>query len=180
MPKKAEKPTLRIVVATEDQGDSFSRYLIFTGHVYVLSDAGELLNPQSSWDPGYEIADLTVRAQMHPNGAGFYGYRAEYKPFCVDLAKAESMTRVLRRIGKRMTELDGRFGYVQDLPTFMGRLAEALAITERQCFARRVRGDADINGTGYRWMDVDNLRCHLDTEVAAWCSRHGYTVETAA
>ena len=56
-----------------------------------------------------------------------------------------------------MTALSDRFGYPQDLETFLSHLADALGITG-QPFVRRVTEDQDYEGHGHRSMDADSLR----------------------
>lgn len=162
MPKP--KPDVRFIVNLKSES---SDYLIFTAHAAIMEGRGPCF-PQYSDEPGYELVDLEARAQLDAHSTSMYGWRAEFKPFTVDKAKAESMLKVLRLIDKRLDALAERFGSPQDLADYMARLAEALGATERQCFARHVKGDQDMNGTGYRWMDTDYLRHHISTEVTRW------------
>lgn len=169
MPKS--KPDVRFIttIKSESIGDP---YLIFGAEVGVM-EGHELCFPQYRDDPGVELVDLTVRAQMDSHSTAFYGWGATFKPYSVNLAKAESMVKVLRSIDKRLAALSERYGYEQDLAAYMARLAEAVGATESMSFARRVKGEQDMNGTGYRWMNTDYLRSWIDTEVKAWRVQRG-------
>jgi len=185
MPKpKAEKPDTRFITNLEDQhcGGFGGSYLIFTAEVCVQTWEGPRFPSFSTYspEPGSELTGLVVRAQLDSTAKGFYGFRAEFKPYAVDLGMAESMVKVLRKIERRMSDLATRFGYPADLAAYMGHLASALDASQSHCFGQRVKGDADINGTGYRWMDVDWLRVQTNKEADEWRTKHGYVVANAA
>lgn len=177
MPAKI-KPDVRFILRLEDRHD----YLIATFEAAVKVASGALEFPQYRDEPGRELVDLTVRAQLDPSRTSgeFYGWRPAFKPWELDLDRAESMVKVLRQVDRRLRELSDRFGWPQDLAAFMGHMADAVGATTKQPFARRATGDHDITGTGYRYMDVDDLRHHLADQGEKWLVKHGYRREMAA
>lgn len=171
MPKPKPKPDVRFILHLEDQHD----YLIATFHASVKVASGALEYPQYRDEPGRELVDLVVRAQLdRTRTAGeFYGWRPTFKPWELDLERAESMVKVLRHVDRHLRDLSDTFGWPQDLAAFMGHMASAVGTTSKQPFARRTTGDQDITGTGYRFMDVDDLRHHLGDQAKQWLVRHG-------
>lgn len=182
MPTKP-KPDVRFILDLKD--DSMGNcmggaYFIATLEAAICQPNGELTFPQYRDEPGRELVGLVIRAQLDRCAGDFYGFRPTFKPYEVTLENADSMLKVLRRIDKRTRELAERFGYPRDLAAYMGHIADALGADHRQPFCRRVTGDSDMSGTGYRWMDVDYLRDHLATAASEWRTKHGYTITAAA
>lgn len=177
MPAKI-KPDVRFILHLEESHE----YLIATFHAAVKVPSGALEYPQYRDEPGRELVDLIVRAQLDRRRASgeFYGWRPVFKPWELDLERAESMVKVLRNVDRRLRELSDRFGWPQDLAAFMGHMADAVGATSNQPFARRATGDHDITGTGYRYMDVDDLRRHVSDQASQWLVKHGVTVVAAA
>jgi hypothetical protein len=172
------KPDVRFIVQVDDQND----YLIATFHAAVKVPSGALEYPQYRDEPGREFVDLVVRSQLDRTRTSgeFYGWRPTFKPWELDLERAESMVKVLRSVDRRLRELSDRFGWPQDLAAFMGHMADAVGATSTRPFARRATGDQDITGTGYRYMDVDDLRRHLAEQANEWLVKHGCVRQDAA
>jgi len=187
--KTTGKPDLRLHVRFEDSPyNSFgTRY----AHVYVMPvimARGKYGKQEyDAWDvDSYEIEEppaavralrgLRVKAQMDDHDTSWYAYRvhfqAEYDQ--VSLHEAERILPVLRRLDKKMATLADRFGYAQNLETFLTRLADALGITGKP-FVRRVPANQDYEGTGHRSMDADSLRWWLQDETNKWRERYGIT-----
>lgn len=185
MPTKPN-PDARMLVTVKDERSHSDGYLVFSAEPCVETCVGgglrfPLFNTYNG-DPGHELTDLRVRAQLDGSCADgeFYGYRAEFQPYSVDLERAQSMVKTLRLIDKRMTALRDRFGYPQDLAGYMAHLVDSLSFDEPRCFLRRVSAEQNMSGTGYREMDTDGLRSWLAHEVNAWRIKHGFVAAEAA
>lgn len=182
MPSKT-KLDVRFLLDLKDDsmgGCMGGAYFIATFEASVYVPGQGLTFPQYRDEPGRELVGLIMRAQLDRSASDFYGWRPTFKPYEVTLENVDSMRTVLHRIDKRTRALAERFGWPHDLAAYMGHAAETLGVTDRQPFGRRVTGNSDINGTGWRWMDVDNLRHHIATEAGAWRVKHGYAEPAAA
>jgi hypothetical protein len=114
---------------------------------------------------------LSLGAHLSSDSPTFYGqevgYRENYST--IDLPRAESMTKTLRRITRQMDGLRDRLGYPTDFAAAAGHLALAIGATESRCFGvmeRAARGFYD--SAEWRWLDVDGLRKHVVEQVNAW------------
>jgi len=177
------KADARFIIDVKDESSFGDAFLRFTANIAVMTGEG-LRNPSfDSWrdEPGGHLADLSVRAQVSAglDGGGFYGYRAEFTPFSVNLALATSMAKVLRSIDRKLEAAADRRGSPVDLADYMSRLAEAIGATESWCFARRTQASHELDGSGFRWMDTDALRHHLNDQIDQWRTRH-HIVRSAA
>lgn len=174
------KPTLdaRFIVDVKDESSSMGDpFLRFRADIVMMTDEG-LRNPQfSSWspDPGSHLADLTVRAQVSRglDHHGFYGYRAEFAPYSVNLELATSIAKVLRMIDRKLEAAAARHGSPVDLAAYLARLSDAIGATESRCFGRRTQASHDLDGSGFRWMDTDSLRIFINDQIDQWRTRHG-------
>ena len=189
MPRTAKTTVdLRLHVRFEDSpynsfGDRYSHVHVMP----VIMARGKYGRQEfTAWDvDSYELDDvpapvralkgLKVRAQMDDHSREFYAYRVMFADADVTLQDAERMLPVLRRLDKKMTALSDRFGYPQNLETFLSHLADALGITG-QPFVRRVTDDQDYEGHGHRSMDTDSLRWWLADQVKTWRERYGIPV----
>ena len=125
------------------------------------------------------LKGLRVKAQIDDHSGRFYGYRVHFDIEQLDLAKAERVIPVLRRLDKRMTALADRFGHPRDLTAFLAHLADAMGLSGKS-FVRRVDAEQDIEGHGHRSMDADALRYWLDGQAQDWRKRHGITEPAGA
>jgi hypothetical protein len=135
----------------------------FTAHVVYIDPGGRVLNPLASDRDVGDFADLAITAQYTP-GMGaedWYGFHVAYvQPYQVHLEQAERMVKRLRKTHKALDRLDEKFGRTVDLAGFCGRVADAIGCIETAVFSEYSR-ELTINGTHYRWTDVDGLRYRL-------------------
>lgn len=122
-----EKEELIMAVDVEIE-TYYHAYGILTVRIMRLED-GKIVRPTE----GYAL--LTVRGQCNPFAKDekpyFYGYRVHFANIDVVTENyAESMLRVLRMINRKMAKLADRFGYPQDLASYLLHLADVLGITE--------------------------------------------------
>jgi hypothetical protein len=187
------KPDIRFAVAiTESAYGGGSRYVHFTAQAMIAaigrfgSDEGKpgLFSPASyelPFDPDVKaLAGLEISAQadentMRKTGQEFYGWSVAYQRRSVELADAEAMVRVLRKIGRGMTRLSGELGRPVTLAQFATHAVRALT-AERAPFTRHVEDNHDFGGTGYRSMDPAALDHYIWSECAAWRERYGVQV----
>lgn len=110
----------------------------------------------------------------------FYGYDqpAYVLHEGVTLRTGETALPVLRKLDRKLRELNGRFGYPADLPAYLARVADALLPrgTAYPFVRLLTAGEDDYEGTGHRAMNADALRCWLNDQVKSWC---GYMGEPA-
>jgi hypothetical protein len=176
------KPDLRLITRFEDQNHGCGDlYLIFTAEVATMTDDG--LRYPYLHETGGEFTGLSVRAQLHArHSSGMYGYAAEFRGTNgLDLRTLRSMATTLARVDRKMAALVERFGYPVDLAAYLSNLADSIGVTTKYCFGQHIgRGETDITGTGYRWMEATYLRNHIETQIAAWRTKHGLTVPAAA
>lgn len=118
----------------------------------------------AAWD-SLDALYITAQNSRDDNeGPRWYGYDTEYRePYSVNLDRAETMVKVMRKVKRAQDKAAERYGYPQDFATYAGRTVEALgAMLGSDTFGIPVTPEHDYNGTGYRWTGVDGLRYHLD------------------
>jgi hypothetical protein len=112
----------------------------------------------------------------------FYGYdQPGYALPEIPLRTAEKMLPVLRRLDRKLTDLNSRFGYPADLPAYLARVADALLPrgTVYPFVRLLTEGEPDFEGSGHRSMDADSLRMWLGDQVKAWCGYIGVPADAA-
>lgn len=129
-----------------------------------------------------ELDGLEITAQMDSHTVAsstspWYAFSVHYHRNNVSLFGAEDIVKVLRKISKRMDAIAEQYGRPADLAAFATHAASAIT-GPGHVFLRHVgKGTrADFNGTGYRPMNTDDLRCWLMSEVDMWASKNGVTV----
>jgi len=135
-------------------------------------DEGKLCNP--TWTGYGSAADLArdafdslvIRAQCEPKAdddLGWYGWRMEfYKPYSVDLKRAESMCNVLRSLTRKLAKMEPGRGSATSFTEYAARVAEVLGGWPHVMFARKVDAARDLNGSGYQFGNVESLRYWLE------------------
>lgn len=129
----------------------------------------------SRWDGlAGEWDSFTLTAQADPRH-GFYGWRAEYRqPSAVDLSFAEAMVKVLRRVHTGLQRLGAQYGQPTTFAEWAARIHTATgAATTARPFGHATTPAAGHDGSGYQWMDTDDLRAWLATQLTAFRTTHG-------
>lgn len=117
-------------------------------------------NPTTGRSEVAPYANLAISA-FHSADVGWYGFHALYsEPYAVDLAQAELMVKLLRKIDKTLKRFTQQLGAVTDLAGFCGRVAQAIGCKSEQPFGEYC-SERWMNGTHYRWRGVDSLRAVL-------------------
>lgn len=169
--------TVRFMVQVKDEHFSGMTPILTVAMGAVMVDAaGKIRNPSRSYrsEPGAEWADFQVAAQCDSMGE-WYGRRLQYKDaYSVELADAELMVKNLRSLHRKIEKLDAKYGTATDFAAFMARVADAAGCQERP-FMRLVNKNPgpSYDDNEYRYMDADDLRYHLRSEVTAWAEKHG-------
>ncbi|MBN1170679.1 MAG: hypothetical protein JXA67_00725, partial [Micromonosporaceae bacterium] len=124
----------------------------------VYPVGGELHSPCfSPIDRATELADLEISAHLSADMTGAYGFHVAFAPRSVELARAQSMVRVLRRVERRMREAQTRFGYPgNDFHQYLMHAALALDIS-RYVLGQPV-GQRTSSGPGHQWATADEVR----------------------
>lgn len=137
------------------------------GVVAYLTDEGLLTPCFTPIEPTTELADLEVSAHLSPDTVGAYGFHVAFAPHTVELARAVSMARVLRRVERRMRQTQARFGYPgQDFHAFVTQAACALDITRFLIALPPAERSADA--PFYRHADADDVRAWIAQEITRW------------
>lgn len=188
---KAPKPDVRFHVTitdSENWGSDMTRYRHFTARAYILapdkhatdSTTPILQGPDDYGIPGTrapELKGLTITAQADNNsmtrpGQEWYGWTIAYDRHRIELADAEQMIPVLRKIKRRMDKLAAELGRPATLAQFCTYAASAIT-GERHPFLRTVPAERDYEGTGYQHMDADALAWHVSSDATEWRKNHG-------
>jgi hypothetical protein len=163
------------------------------GHIY----ARPLILGTSQFEPGtslfspdsYEVEprpdhryraleNLRASAQFDDDGPRTYGHEIEYdehRP--LTLYRAEQMIPWLRKFDKGMSAVRERFGYPQDFADFLAHFAAVLVPKVARPFWRSLTAEErNIEGTGYRAMDTEALRCWLRSEMTEYRKNAGLPV----
>jgi hypothetical protein len=187
----SDKADVRFYVEVHDSsGNAFggSQYAHFTARCMILareshgqSDATypvALHSPDSYSIPGTarHLAGLEITAQMDESSREWYGWNVHYVRERVELRDAEEIVKVMRKITKRMDDIASQYGRPTDLGSFCGHAVAAIA-GHGSVFMRSVKPENDCEGTGYRSMDVDSLRYHIEDETREWRKKHGIESE---
>ncbi len=109
--------------------------------------------------------DLVVRAQAHMKSgdAEFYGWSVVYRqPYEVNLDRAETMVKTLRKVNRHMEKLTTKFGSPQNFAEYVGRVADALGAASDNPFGV----PSTMYPDGQRWTNVDGLRYELEKMAA--------------
>lgn len=166
------KPDIRFIVSTKTTANfDDSRYLHVTANVVVVTAEGirnPLFDSYANEGAGH-LDGYQVTAQMDNTSNRFYGFRADFGDlYRVGLKRAESMVKVLRKIDRHLAKLDVKYGYVTDVSAFAARVADAIGSTDAHCFGIKSTNGWSHDDSGYRWLDTDGLRGHLDQQVKEW------------
>lgn len=133
------------------------------------SSAHTLPDPGGRYD---QYADLHVRAALdvngNVNGGQSYAWSYDFRPYAVNLPRAQSIVTFLRRTDRQMAALAHRLGAPSDFAGYLTHFAVALGITAFAEYSTELRHD----GTHWTWMDVDQMR--------AWVRGHERTPTAAA
>lgn len=164
---RTPKFDIRLLWKTESRKDSMSHIESFTGQFVYVDERGEVkhFSRNSFADPGSEFADLTILAQRNldenaSSEGNWYAMRATYREVWeVNLRDAEIMVKFLRGLDRKLAKLDEQFGRATDLAGFCARVMQAVGASDPSPYGRRFN-EMQINGTNYRWTDVEGFRSH--------------------
>jgi hypothetical protein len=120
--------------------------------------------------PAPELKDLAITAYLDDTGDknAWFGFSTEYvESHRVDLDRAESMTKTLRRLRRDLDRQQDTYGYATDLPTYVARVVVALKL-DGIAVRHPDRGGIFPTGEPYRFMTgADSFRYWLDDQVKA-------------
>jgi hypothetical protein len=152
---------LLIDTRTSDYGNGAT--LHFEIHpVKVLAD-GSVRN-FVDWGGSTPLADLRISAQHDHVTAQPYGWRVEYaQPHSVELARAQSMVKQLRKIERGLERMRAEYAYPESFTAYVTRVAKILGA--KRYGWRHPDGGLFPNGERYRWTDADSMASHVHTLV---------------
>lgn len=122
-------------------------------------ERGTVLSPLFESGGRYNpYADLHVRALLNVKGdvseGRCYGWSYGYRPLTVNLARAQTITAMLRRTQRQLAALAQQWGTPADFAAYVSHFAVALGIAAFAEHTAQMRPD----GTHWRWLDVDQMR----------------------
>ncbi len=117
---------------------------------------GEIRNINSGRYDMEPLADLCISALADKSETfgDSYGWSREYRNvFSVDTVRATAMAKQLRALDKGMEKLEREFGYAENFPSYLARVASVLRI---RSFGWKVSdgGHGMYDSNGYRWSDA--------------------------
>jgi hypothetical protein len=155
-------PNPRFLLETETLNYGHATLRLIVRPVY-LADDGSVRNYVSGFETE-PLADLQINGQADYVSDNAYGWRVEYRtPYSVDLAAAEAMTKLLKRIDRGVAKIDAQLGRAESFGAYVLRVAAVLKVDQ---FGWKVDPAKDILGTGYRWVDADQFGYHVATIVS--------------
>lgn len=93
------------------------------------------------FDSDHPLSELEITSQgnSRDDERRLYGYETRYKGvYSVDLRKAETMAKTLRKLDKALTAENDQLGYATDWPEYARRVLKALGV--KQVWFTRKRG----------------------------------------
>ena len=132
-----------------------------------LTAANKVRNYSSGSFDAEPMADLVIRAQYDSatGERGPYGWSVEYRDvFCVDLARADAMFKLLRKVNRGLEKLRNEWGYPESFAQYATRVAKILGITTFGW--QRAGGSGLYDDNEYHWTDADGLRYRINELVA--------------
>ena len=123
-----DKNTNAIMLKTETDGDFFH----VRAAVSYLDEAGELKSYKGPDERKFDGLTVSCQAGGISATAGElepYAFSVEYRNlYSLDLAKAESAVKVLRKISKGLDKLNAKYGRADRFGAFVLRVADVLGI----------------------------------------------------
>jgi len=170
------QPDVRFLVDVFTPHYSHSRdYLIVKVQAVYVSD-GHIRNPHfSTYDPEKvgHLDSFVIEGQASKDSQDFYysGHRsAQYREiYSVELPRAESMTKTLRRIAKYLDQRWEINGEAQDFAEFCEWVARALGVKRQNLFAIKIEGHSGTYDENvYHWLSTDEFRTYLANKLTKW------------
>lgn len=120
-----------------------------------------------------DLEGFKVEAWRAPRDDKFNCWRPEFRDIhSVDLARAETMVKVLRRVNKQLNALVERFGFPSGPAQWTAYAAEALGIRGERPFVRYSK-EMRPDGTHFHHMSADWLAGWLAREERDYAEKHG-------
>jgi len=168
------KPDVRFLVDVYQP--NISNCLAVTLTAVYVSEDGHIRNPHfSTYDPEKvaHLDSLKLDAQASKDSDDFYfgTYNVVHfsEVYTVDLSRAESVTKTLRRIQKYLDKQYEVKGCPADFAELAQRVARSLGIRKHNIFAFKVSGTGwSYDENTYAWMNEDELRGHLEGKLKLW------------
>jgi hypothetical protein len=146
--------------------------LRFTARPVRVTADGTIRNFTDTFG-GEPLADLSLTAQLDHVAAdpNPYGWRTECRqPYAVDLRRAQTMVRVLRKINRDLERMRDQLGHPESFAAYLARVARALGVT-RFCWATERRGWA-YDDNEHRFADADEMTDHVNRLCRDFAKEH--------
>ena len=173
MAEKPKKHDIRMTVTREFKHDFTGKHETFTAYVVYMVEPDP--RPYNEHDAGVRNPDLAgfdqdlrplgslgITAYRRPDDESptWYGQELEYhSPFRVNARQLEFMVKFMRKVNAKLAKLEATWGQPEDLAAFCARAIVAVGGTPNFGIYHK---DVQMNGTHYRWVDVDGLRWWLE------------------
>ncbi|WP_067481775.1 hypothetical protein [Actinomadura hibisca] len=157
-------PELVMQVATQNPHGGTTQ-LVGTVVYRDPEDRVRLLSPLFGFNEPYaDYADLHISSYIvEPLEGSAYGDTISFRPYQVELGRAEPMVKTLRRINRGLERLDQQLGRSPDFATSLIRVAHVIGCATFAEYFEELRAD----GSHYRWMDPDSVRWWITEKINA-------------
>lgn len=140
---------------------------VYAYPVYVIEEDGQekirnFTGSLGDEDEHRALHNLRFSSYYNPTSdTPLWGWSIAYRDvFSVDLAEAERMVKMLRKLHKGFDRLTKQYAYPESYPAFVARFASLLGVSQ---FGFKASGDGVfMDGNTYRWCDASNLSGYLD------------------
>lgn len=118
------------------------------GHLY---SASEYRAPEEA-----ALADFRITAFLDSSEEHAWGFSHGYQPYLVDLDRAETIVRTLRKIAKGLDKATTEQGHVTDFADYLFRVAKILRI--RSFYLRNSDRRREITGQMFSQVDAASVQ----------------------
>lgn len=138
-------------------------------HPVILAEDGIRIPQFGRWQTGAEYADFEISAYLSDDLPRAWGWEIRFAPNYVDLKRAESYVRVLRRVERGIARVDRLIGPPTEFDGYLARVALTLG-TDRYVVAGD-GGIAFLNGSGFVFHDQDGIRDWIACQERTYATR---------
>lgn len=122
-----------------------------------VDEHGHLYQPRDHGTPEeVALADFRITAFLDSSEEHAWGFSHGYQPYLVDLDRAETIVRTLRKIAKGLDKATAERGHVTDFADYLFRVAKILRI--RSFYLRNSDRRREITGQAFAQVDATSIQ----------------------
>lgn len=147
--------TYSLLLTLDDDHSDGTRRLVAT---VVSVDEHDHLHTPSDHSPPDEaaLADFRITAYLDSSEEHAWGFSHGYQPYLVDLDRAETIVRTLRKIAKGLDKATTEQGHVTNFADYLFRVAKILRI--RSFYLRNSDRRREITGQKFSRVDATSVQ----------------------